>query len=158
MLAPAPVHYAKPRTQASAITPAFFYTPYLGGAVIVAPKFYFDFWGYRRYGDKYKVEPLLITYAKNMGGSPHNNIETQYYQDLNSVTTYITNPSDQFGGSWDDDSAVPKTPTDAQVGAEALKAVKHFGYDPNGVYFVMTPHGHSSEAFPAHYCAYHSVA
>ena len=151
-------HYALPRTKAAVIAPAFFYVPYLGGPVIVAPKFYFVFWGYKKYGDRYKVEPLLISYAKNMGGSPHNNIETQYYQDLKSVTTYITNPSNQYGGSWDDNSPVPKTPTDAQVSAEALSAVRHFGYDRNAVYFVLTPHGHSEAAFPDHYCAYHNAA
>lgn len=158
MLVPAAIHYAKPRTQAPAVAPAFFHTPYLGGAVIVNPKFYFVFWGYRKYGDPHKVKPLLLTYAKNMGGSAHNNIETQYYQDLNSVTTFITNPSNQFGGSWDDESPVPKVPNDANISAEALNAVTHFGYDPNGVYFVATPPGRSEEAFPAHYCAYHSVA
>lgn len=158
-LAVAPVaHYARPRTQAPAVMPAFFQVPYLGGAVILAPKVYFDFWGFKKYGDKHKVEPLLIAYAKNMGGSPHNNIETQYYQDRNSIQTYISNPSNQFGGSWEDDAPVPKVPTDAQVGAEALRAVKHFGYDPNGVYFVQTPHGHNEEAFPVHYCAYHNAA
>lgn len=151
-------HYALPHTQSPGIAPAFFNVPYLGGAVILAPKVYFDFWGFKKYGDKNKVEPLLIAYAKSMGGSAHNNIETQYYQDLSSIQTYITNPSNQFGGSWEDDSAVPKVPTDAQVGAEALKAIRHFGYDPNGVYFVHTPHGHNEDAFPVHWCAYHSVA
>ncbi len=150
--------YARPRSQAAPIMPAFFYVPYLGGPVIVAPKFYFVFWGYRKYGDPHKVKPLLIAYAKSMGGSAHNNIETQYYQTVSSVNTYITNPSNQFGGSWDDESAVPKTPTDSQVSAEALRAAAHFGYDPNGVYFVQTPTGHSEAAFPAHWCAYHSVA
>ena len=157
VFAPVQPHHARPRTQAPAVVPAFFYVPYLGGAVIENPKFYFVFWGYRKFGDPHKVEPLLLDYAKHMGGSAHNNIETQYYQDLSSVKTYIANPSNQFGGSWDDNSAVPKIPTDAQVSAEALKAVGHFGYDPNGVYFVQTPHGHSEAAFPAHWCAYHSV-
>ncbi|MGA8576283.1 MAG: hypothetical protein WB609_11465 [Candidatus Cybelea sp.] len=150
-------HYAPARAMAPQIRPALFHVPYLGGPVILQPKVYFDFWGYKKYGDPNRVEPLLIGYAKVMGGSGHNNIETQYYQETGSTKTYIGNPAGQFGGSWFDTAAVPKVPTDPQIAAEALKAVAHFGYDSNGVYFVATPPGHSEANFPAHWCAYHSA-
>jgi hypothetical protein len=151
-------HYALSRLAASAVLPAFASIPYLGGPVIVTPKFYFTFWGYKKAGDPDKLEPLLLDYAKNMGGSSHNNIETQYYEGKNSGSrTYITNPAHQFGGSWDDESAIPTKPTDAQIAQESVKAVEHFGYDANGVYVIATAHKHSEAGFGPHWCSYHSL-
>lgn len=150
-------HYALSRA-ASAISPLVTYVPYDGGPVIVAPKFYLTFWGYKKSGDPDKVKPLLIDYTKNMGGSPHNNIEVQYYQGANSGSrAYITNAANQFGGSWNDDSAIPKRPTDPQVAAEAVRAVKHFGYDAGGVYVIATAHKHSESGFGPHFCSYHNL-
>ncbi|MGA8099333.1 MAG: hypothetical protein WB810_11825 [Candidatus Cybelea sp.] len=155
-------HYAATRSMAlspaSRISPLLPYVPYLGGPVIVAPKFYFTFWDFNKKSDPDKIEPLVLEYAKVMGGSDHNNIEVQYYQGTKKQKTYITNPSKQFGGSWNDNSAVPKKPSDAQIAAESLKAVGHFGYDPNGVYLVVTPHKHSEVDFGSKWCAYHSSA
>ncbi|HVN69243.1 MAG TPA: hypothetical protein VMU38_06320 [Candidatus Binatia bacterium] len=131
---------------------------YGNGPVLVAPKAYIIFWGYKTYGDADKVAKLLKSYAKNMGGSGHNNIYTQYYEIVSSTTTYITNPKKQLGGVWmDNTNAVPAHPSDAQVAAEALNGVAKFGYDPNGSYVVATPHGHSSTGFGTQWCAYHSA-
>lgn len=149
-------HYAPTLRSTPSIAPLFFLIPYRGGSVITAPKFYFTFWGYKKYGDPDKVQPLLEAYAKSMGGSPHNNIEVQYYEGASGSKTYITNPKNQYGGSWNDESAVPKSPTDSQVAAEALKAVAHFGLDANGVYFVATAHKRSEVGFPTYWCSYHS--
>lgn len=149
-------HYAPTLRSTPAIAPLFFLIPYRGGSVITAPKFYFTFWGYKKYGDPDNVQPLLEAYAKSMGGSAHNNIEVQYYESASGSKTYITNPKNQYGGSWNDESAVPKSPTDSQVAAEALKAVTHFGLDANGVYFVATAHKRSEVGFPTHWCSYHS--
>jgi hypothetical protein len=151
----APPHYALSRR--TAVSPLFVYVPYEGGPVIVDPKFYFTFWGYKKYGDPDKVEPLLVDYAQNMGGSGHNNIEIQYYQGSSSSRTYITNPAKQFGGSWDDESPIPNKPTDPQIGKESVKAVAHFGYDPNGVYVIATAHKHSEAGFGPDWCSYHSL-
>ncbi len=93
-----------------------------------------------------------------MGGSGHNNIYTQYYQDISGKTTYITNPKKQLGGVWDDETdAVPTSPTDGQVAQESLAGVKHFGYNANASYIVATPHDHSSQGFGTSFCAYHSA-
>ncbi len=155
-LRPAP-HYALTLDRASRVSPQLFeYVPYEGGPVIVAPKMYLIFWGYKTYGDRHHLQRLLESYTKNMGGSSHNDIETQYYEESGSIKTYVTNPANQYGGSWNDESAVPKTPTDANVAAEALRGVTHFGYDPDGVYVVMTPHGHSEVGFGTSFCSYHS--
>jgi len=131
---------------------------YGGGPVLVAPKRYIILWGYQTYGDANGVAPLLKTYSKNLGGSAIDNVLTQYYQIVGSTTTYIGNAHKQFGGVWDDETnAVPTHPTDAQVAAEALLGVAHFGYDPNGSYVVATPHGRSSNGFGTQWCAYHSA-
>ncbi len=151
------IHYA-PTTRLSRefAVPALASVRYDGGPVLVDPKIYLIFWGYKQYGDPDNVKPLLEQYAKNMGGSSHNNIETQYYEVVSGSTIYITNPKGQLGGVWSDDSAVPKSPTDQDVSAEALESIAHFGYDPNGLYLVATPHGHSTEGFGTNWCAYHS--
>jgi hypothetical protein len=148
--------YAASRSEGVEASPLYVRVPYLGGAVVLAPKVYFTFWGYKKFGDPDKAQALLEAYAKAMGGSGHNNIETQYYQGSSGSRAYIQNPKQQYGGSWNDESGVPNKPTDLQVAAEALKAVNHFGFDANGVYVIATGHKHSEVGFPAHWCAYHS--
>lgn len=131
--------------------------PYGGGPLLVDPKIYIIFWGYKRYGDPDKVAPLLKEYVKVMGGSGHNNIYTQYYQGTSSDPIYVTNPKGQLGGVWyDDTDAVPEQPNDPQVAAESLLGVQHFGYDASGSYVVATPHGRSTVGFGTQFCAYHS--
>lgn len=124
--------------------------------MLVTPRIYLIFWGYKQYGDPDGVAKLLTAYTQDVGGSGHDNIETQYYQIVISQKTYIANPKHQYGGSWSDDSTVPKNPTDQQIAAEAIKSVAHFKYDPNALYVVATPHAHSEAGFGAHWCAYHS--
>jgi hypothetical protein len=132
--------------------------PYLGGPVVVNPKTYLILWGYKKYGDPDGVAKLMQEYLKVEGGSGHNNIYTQYYEVVSGQKIYITNPKGQSGGIWDDEKdGVAPYPTDAQVAAEALAGVAHFGYDANGSYIVATPHGHSSQGFGTQWCAYHST-
>jgi serine protease len=131
---------------------------YYGGPVQLAPTVCLTTWGYTRYGDKNHVSSLLQNYIGHMGGSGHNNIETQYYQISGGQTQYITNPSNQNCGTWDDETnAVPRHPTDSQIAAEALRAVSHFGYNANASYVVATPHGRSTSGFGTQWCAYHSA-
>ncbi len=131
---------------------------YGGGVVLVAPKMYLIFWGFKANGDPNKVRPLLKNYAKRVGGTAYNNIYTQYYQNIGGVQTFITNPTNQANKTtfWNDDTnPIPASPTDAQVAAESLAGVAHFGYDPNGSYVVVTAHGHSIVGFGTSFCAYH---
>jgi hypothetical protein len=129
---------------------------YHRGPVLVAPKMYLIIWGYELAGDPNEVKPLLKQYAKAIGGSQYNNIYTQYYQIVSGVQRYITNSSNQFGGIWSDNvNAVPAHPREAQIAAEAIKGIAHFGYDPNGSYVVATPHLHSSSGFGTSWCASH---
>ncbi len=151
-------HYATTRDMTNVHVQPNFFVSYHDGPVLVAPKMYVVFWGYVKYGDPDRVKPLLVEYAKSMGGSTHNNIYTQYYETVGKKKAYIGNAPRQYGGSWDDESPVPKTPSDAQVAAEAVAGAKHFGFDPKGVYFVATPHNHSSLQFGSNWCSYHNWA
>src|SRR5579863_1012416 len=130
---------------------------YYNGPVLLKPKIYLIFWGYKKYGDPQKVAPLLEAYTKVEGGSLHNNDYTQYYDVVGSKKFYITNPKAQQGGVWfDNTNPVPKNPSDIQVANEALNGVAKFGYDVNGSYVVATPHNHSTLGFGTQFCAYHS--
>jgi hypothetical protein len=143
------VNAARPNVQPAA------HLAYGGGTVLTKPKMYLIFWGYKANGDAQKLKPLLTSYAKSIGGSQYNNIYTQY----TGPSGNILNPTAQFGGAWSDNTTpVPAHPSDAQVAAEALLGVAHFGYDPNGSYVVATPHNHSSGGFGSSFCAYHSAA
>lgn len=152
------IHYARPVSYgAAAQSPAVNdFVTYHNGPVLVTPTIYLIFWGYHTYGDPDNVAKLLTAYTQNVGGSGHDNIETQYWDVVSSQKTYIANPKKQYGGSWSDDSAVPNNPTDQQIAAEALKSISHFKYNPNGLYVVATPQGHSEAGFGPHWCAYHS--
>lgn len=151
------IHYMGTR----AVVPAAVYGIsflYGGGPVLVKPKMYLIFWGFKTYGDPDKVKPLLEEYAKHIGGSAHDNIYTQYYATSNGKHVDVKNPGSQFGGAWEDDTdPVPASPSDAQVQAEALEGVKHLGFNPNGSYVVATPTGHSTPGFGYDFCAYHSA-
>jgi hypothetical protein len=151
------IHYMGTR----AMVPATFYgVPFVygNGPVLVKPKMYVIFWGFKTYGDPDKVKPLLKEYAKHIGGSGHDNIYTQYYETSSGKNVDVKNPASQFGGAWEDDTdPVPASPSDAQVQTEALAGVAHFGFNPNGSYVVATPHGRSTAGFGSYFCAYHGV-
>jgi hypothetical protein len=155
MALPVTPHYMLPRgVVAPNVHPDTFLT-YGSGPVLVAPKMYVILWGYKKAGDPDHVATLLQAYGQSIGGSDYNNIVTQYYE-MSGKKIRITNPSNQFGGMWDDETPIPKSPDDGQIAAEALRGVAHFGYDPNGSYFVATAHGHASPEFEKQFCAYHS--
>jgi serine protease len=132
--------------------------PYQGGPVLVHPNVYLVFWGYKTYGDPDKVATLLTAYLKAMGGSPHNNIYTQYYDELTGKKAYIKNPKMQLGGVWyDQTNKVPKSPTDAQVAQEALAGAYHFHAGGDDSFVVATPHGRSTSGFGTQWCGYHNA-
>jgi hypothetical protein len=130
----------------------FAFLSYGGGRLLYTPKMYLIFWHYTAAGDPKHVQALLTAYAKAVGGSALDNVTTQYTGTAGS----IKNPKMQFGGAWSDNASIPKHPTDAQIAAEAVRGVAHFGYDPSGAYLVATPHGHSTNGFGTQFCGYHS--
>jgi hypothetical protein len=146
--------YGRRTARAARITPDTTFS-YYGGPVLVAPKVYLILWNFKKYGDPDNVAALLETYFTNMGGSGHNNIYTQYYQTIDGVTSYVTNPASQYAGVWTYKKKAPTHPTDLQVAKVALAGAAHFGYDRNGSYVVASPYKHDPAA-GAGVCAYHS--
>src|SRR5579863_3537948 len=97
-------HYMATRYAAHTVVPnsGVLFT-YYNGPVLLKPKVYLIFWGYKKYGDPDKVAKLLEAYDKVEGGSLHNNDYIQYYDIVSSQKNYITNPKGQEGGVWFDD-------------------------------------------------------
>jgi len=127
---------------------------YRTGPVLERPHAYLIFWGYGAAGDPNGVEPLLKTFISNIGGSSWLNTVTQYY---GLDTRFPRNGRHMLAGVWDDDqNPIPSSPTDAQVAAEALRAVSMFGFDKNGAYIVATAHNHNTAGFGTTFCGYHS--
>ncbi len=152
--------------------------------VIQKPKMYLIFWGTQwaqgfqtadTDGKLYSSNQLvnyITSMAKGIGGSPYAGVQTQYCANVMAGSTscvgasnYVTNPKNQYGGTWIDPAPVPdnivtlglaENLVDDPLAQEAVKATGHFGYDPNGVYLIMTPPGTSGVGEQAVYCGYHS--
>jgi serine protease len=123
-----------------------------GGPVQTVPKIYIVFWGpkWNTSDGEYKA---LTGFFNAMGGKGWINIDTQY----SGSNGNITNPSSQLAGTWIDTSAPASRPTSSQVGAEAEKAVQHFGYGGvNANYFVAIQSGNDPGGFKSNWCAWHS--
>lgn len=126
---------------------------YFGGNVLTKPAVYVVYWGFGKRGsDGAGEQKYLTNFLTGVGGSTWESLLTQYYQ---NGPVYITNPSGQLKGTWVDSSSIPTHPTDAQIQAEAAKAVTHFGYSANASYVVATSHGHNTLGFGSSFCAYH---
>jgi serine protease len=132
---------------------------YCGGPVLTSPKVYLTYWDWNLAGDPDHAAPYMNAFFQGVGGSSWLNVVTQY-SGLSSATgkkTSITNPTAQFGGAWYDNSSarLPQDVVDIQgLSAEAQASEDHFGYDPNGVYFLMMPHGYLVD-YAEGACAYH---
>jgi hypothetical protein len=136
------------------IYPQYSNAVYGNGPLLYKPKMYLIFWGFKKAGDPDGVAQLLEQFQSSIGGSTHNEIYVQY----KGTKKFIKNPKNQNGSFWADDTdAIPTAPTDQQVAAESLLGVKHFGYDANGSYVVVTATGHSTPGFGTEWCAYHSA-
>jgi hypothetical protein len=64
----------------------------------------------------------------------------------------------RLAGTWVDTTAAPRFPSDAAIRAAAARGASHFGYRPNALYSVLTPHGKSTLGFGVQWCAYHDNA
>jgi hypothetical protein len=115
-------------------------------------------WGADPVADPDGAEAYLTGFWQGIGGSAWAAVNTEYN---GPGGAFITNPTNQYGGSWHDDSLSPppfNLGTEySNAAAEAAKAEAHFGYDPNGIYFVALPHGDDGD-FTGGYCAYHGAA
>lgn len=119
---------------------------YHGGPVENEPRLYVVYWGWT--SDPSGEKPYLNSFLSSVGGSSWLSIVAQYG---GGYTGQL------LKGTWADSTSVPKSPTDAQVQAEAKKAATHFstGTSCNVQIIVATPTGHSESGFGTQFCAYH---
>jgi serine protease len=141
---------------------------YFGGHVQVTPKVYLVFWGWGQPGafdhgtgsDPDGAAARMTSFVKAIGGTAWTGSQTQYYQVVDGVTTHITNPTDQLGGVWyDDTNPIHDNLSGLELAQEAERAVQHFGVtDLNNSQFVIAQPQMFNEAgfnSGAGYCAWH---
>ena len=144
-----------------------------GGSVQTASQVFISYWG-SEWASGFstggytsaQAQTYVQTFFSNVGGSSWINSDTQYCQNVPTGTTtcsgvsgaqFITNPSDQFGSTWNDTTSVPSNPTQSQIAAAAVRLEQHFGgYSVNNTYLVFTPSGKSMSGFGTSWCAWHS--
>src|SRR5947209_13596271 len=134
------------------------------GAIESAAKVYIVYWG-SDWGANTAARSYIEGFFNGVGGSSWANSTTQYCQGVPSGTVqcgtaglHPTNPKNELnGGVWNDTSAVPTSPTQSQISAEASALAAHFGgVDVQADYMVFTPSGHSMNGFQTTWCAWHS--
>jgi hypothetical protein len=169
---------------------------YYGGHVVTNPKVYIVYWGWGESGafpSSQTCGPETITegsvsatlacdpdgagkymadFVDQMGATNWAGVQTQYYQtDSSGNKQYITNPSDQLGGIWVDDTnditGLPKTSASNPPGAsntytdlaqEAARAVTHFGItdlNNSDIVIAQPPNYSDPNAVASGYCAFH---
>jgi serine protease len=167
-------HQSPARTRTTNLT-------YHGGQVETTPKIYIDFWGSwwntptttGTDGSYSFTNAQAMSYVQsffsNVGGSAWDGINTQYCQGVASGTincgtsgTHVTNPTGQLVATMiDSTNAVPTSPTQNQIAAEATYAAGKFGLagasQAGTTVFVFTPAGNSMSGFGTQWCAWHSV-
>jgi hypothetical protein len=172
---------------------------YWGGHVQVNPKVYIVYWGWGEpkafpgtCSAETFSEPLvdgstqsttlgcdpaeagkqMADFVSQLGGTAWAGLQTQYYEtNTSGGKTFITNPSQQLGGIWADDtnnaSILPGTSANNPAGAtntytnfalEAARAVAHFGITDlaNANIVIAQPQNFSDPNATAQgYCAFH---
>jgi len=132
---------------------------YGGGPIQKVPKVYLIFWGWSSANDTTRdpsgMASYLISYVQSLGGSNLSNVETQY---TGTGQGNITNPANEYGGSWfDASSQPPSTYAESDIQNEANKAVSHFGYSADANYVIVTPHNVTTSGFMTQFCAFHNA-
>jgi hypothetical protein len=114
----------------------------------------------------------MADFVQQMGGTQWAGVQTQYYDtDSSGAQQNITNPSEQLAGIWADDSddaaALAKTSssnppgstnTYTDLGAEAARAVSHFGITDLAnadIIIAQPPNFSDPNALASGYCAFH---
>ncbi len=118
-----------------------------GGPVESGPRVYIDFWGWA--SDPFGEQPYLTGFLGSIGG-------TRW---LSAITQYGGGSNVNLAGTWSDPAAIPTSPSDAQIQAEAANAATHFGAgnSVNVQIIVATPTGHSTSGFGTQWCSYHGA-
>jgi serine protease len=142
---------------------------YNGGKVFTKPGAFIIYWG-PEWGTGWttggfssaQAQTYVNSFFGGVGGSTWLNSLKQYCQGVATGSQFcpagsqfVTNPGSQLLGTWNDTTSVPSSPTDTQVRAAAQRGAAHFGYNPNALYLVYTPHNKSISGFGTQFCAYH---
>ena len=152
---------------------------YIGGTILAHPKIFITFWGpdWQDLSIDFasaNVYGFLPGFLEQIGGSAHMETLTQYYQENpDGSRTYVSNDSNLVKGTWIDSQPYPTAAkfllgnpdgsfttrydlTDDQIHAEVLRAVDHFGYDADAVYFIVTDVQRYWNSSEKNATAYHS--
>ncbi|HEV7679253.1 MAG TPA: hypothetical protein VGQ42_11855 [Candidatus Dormibacteraeota bacterium] len=141
------------------------------GPIQVAPAVYIVFWGWNGI-DPAGMGARQQNFFNGVGGSAWNASQTQYCKTANaplnttcpSNGTFVGNPTGVLKGTWTDNTnAVPASPDDNAIQAEAVRAAAHFANTTSASnagtqYVIDTPHGNSTTGFGTQWCAYHGIA
>jgi hypothetical protein len=113
---------------------------YFGGHMQVVPKVYIVFWGWGQAGafdhttpgmpanDPDGAAARMTAFIKAFGGTAWAGSQTQYYELDNGQQVHITNPTNQFGGAWfDDTNPIHDNVSGLELAQEAQRAGAHFG-------------------------------
>jgi hypothetical protein len=101
---------------------------------------------------------IITNYISNIGGSPHYNINTTYYQSIGGVKTYVSN-SLALAGQTTNNYVQGKTLSDASIQTIVSSAISggSLPKDTNGIYLVLTaPDVKESSGFCTQYCGWHT--
>jgi serine protease len=145
---------------------------YFGGHVQVSPKVYLVYWGWGQQGAFDHTTPGMPSYdpdgaaarmtafVQAMGGTKWAGVQTQYYQTANGKNTYITNPLNQLGGTWyDNTNPIHDNVSGLELAQEAQRAVAHFGVTDlkNSQFIIAQPQKFNEAGFNGGvgYCAWH---
>jgi serine protease len=139
-----------------------------GIGVETAPKVYLVLWGSQWSSDPSGEQTILHNFLTAVGGSHWLNSVTQYCQGISSGSSscgsagHAGNPTGILAGTWwDNGSAAPSSPSQSQLGNEAIAAAANFGNTAPGSndttqYVIATAHNNNASGFGSSYCAWHS--
>ena len=98
---------------------------------------------------------ILTDFAKSIGGSSYEHINTTYYDGSNNHVSGAIN----YAGSTTDNYSQGTTLSDAAVQAVVAAAIPTLGSDPDAVYFVLASADvKESSGFCTQYCGWHTHA
>jgi hypothetical protein len=144
---------------------------YHGGTVATGvDQVYLVYWGSQWNGNDPSGEAAVQqSFFSHVGGSLWNKSVTQYCQGVPSGTTtcgtsgtHVANPTGVLASTWyDNGSAAPAQPTQADFANEAAAAAAHFGNltastNAHVQYVINTATGNNISGFGTQFCAWHS--
>ena len=170
--APSPTDVCVPYNPPPAGEPAPVNMAYFGGHVQVKPKVYLVLWGWGQKGafdhkvagrptsDPDGAGARMAAFIKAMGGTEWTGSQTQYYQLVNGWKQHIDNPTNQYGGTWwDNTNPIKNNVSGLNLAQEAARAVKHFGVKDlkNSQFVIAQPQKFNEQGFNdgVGYCAWH---